>query len=591
MQNIDIKIDAGRLLFGLSRIGYTTVSALCDILDNAVRAKAKNIHLKIVKESEHYADNRRNNVSEYIIIDDGTGMNEIGIQNALSLGASNTSYEPNSLSKFGLGLKSAAFSQGDELYIISSDGSDNFIKYGVSMSAVQQHNSYFATKLNLDHTDQELIAKYLSVGHGTIIRLAKINKVNHPSVKSTQEELNIKVGVIYYYFIQDDGINIFIGDEQIKAFDVLFTQEANQNGNLNEHEWEGKLVKWIEKPKSYTIDTQADISATIEVTQLPHPPTFLIDTRGGDDAIRKQYLIGSQNYGFYVYRNKRLISWADRFSIYEPENSKPTTAIIGQDQDLYSFRGRILINDSADECFNIDVKKSSIILSNEAWNSISDLSMTWKNKSRKAWNYAKKLKAEKTTQDTNQQSNNIASDYEATTSIPGTERLTDDVIEAREKEMEATMKDRLFKAIKSEKNIKEGKTLEDISPEIINEVLKGEDTNPASKKIFRVSTVLDNNLWEPYYDCDNGTCVRINKNHRFGRLVFEENESNADLQVLLELMMLQFSEAEVYALQNMPSNKLTVKELEKVITEYRRYISEFLADMCRKLDGQLPPLK
>jgi len=35
---IELKIDAGRLLFGLSRIGYTTSSAICDIIDNSIRA-------------------------------------------------------------------------------------------------------------------------------------------------------------------------------------------------------------------------------------------------------------------------------------------------------------------------------------------------------------------------------------------------------------------------------------------------------------------------------------------------------------------------------------------------------------------------
>jgi len=41
-----------------------------------------------------------------------------------------------------------------------------------------------------------------------------------------------------------------------------------------------------------------------------------------------------------VYRNRRLISWADSLD-----------GIVGSDQDLWSFRGRILIDDSADNVF------------------------------------------------------------------------------------------------------------------------------------------------------------------------------------------------------------------------------------------------
>ena len=106
---LDLTINPGRLLFGLSRIGYTTSAALCDIMDNSIRAKASNINLLVKKEKTSFSDSRKNNVSEYLVIDDGEGMNAAGIKDALILGSPNEGYEENSLSKFGLGLKSAAF--------------------------------------------------------------------------------------------------------------------------------------------------------------------------------------------------------------------------------------------------------------------------------------------------------------------------------------------------------------------------------------------------------------------------------------------------------------------------------------------------
>ncbi len=39
---IELGIDIGRVVDGLSKIGYTTSSALCDIIDNSVRARAAN---------------------------------------------------------------------------------------------------------------------------------------------------------------------------------------------------------------------------------------------------------------------------------------------------------------------------------------------------------------------------------------------------------------------------------------------------------------------------------------------------------------------------------------------------------------------
>ena len=123
----DLAIASADLLAGLRRIAYTSAEAICEIVDNAIDAMASKIYILI---------KRTINGPEYLILDDGKGMDEAGIQNALTLGASEINYAPNSLSKFGLGLKSAAFSQGDELDLISSPGNGApFLKYRVRCRA------------------------------------------------------------------------------------------------------------------------------------------------------------------------------------------------------------------------------------------------------------------------------------------------------------------------------------------------------------------------------------------------------------------------------------------------------------------------
>lgn len=197
MKQVSLSINPGRLLFGLSRIGYTPASAICDIIDNSVMANAKNIRILISRENERYNDARKGNVKEYLIIDDGDGMDEAQIENALQLGSSDELYSQSTLSKFGLGLKSATFSQGDELEIISGVGG-NFLKYIVSLPAVQKSDDYFANQIELDEKDNDLIEQYLSGGHGTIVKIGKVRMEGHPSIKHTVEELKQKVGVIYY---------------------------------------------------------------------------------------------------------------------------------------------------------------------------------------------------------------------------------------------------------------------------------------------------------------------------------------------------------------------------------------------------------
>jgi hypothetical protein len=584
---INIPINPGRVLFGLSRIGYTPSSAICDIIDNSIMAKANNIYIHIERGNERYADNRKGNVKEYLIIDDGNGMDENTMLRALELGSPEEFYNNSTLSKFGLGLKSATFSQGDELELISGQNGV-FNKFIVSLTKVQEQGRYFASKVELSQNDLGIIAKFISKGYGTIVKIGKVRKEGHPSIKHTIDELKKKIGVIYCYFIKENGLNIYIENSNIQAIDVLFTDEAMENGNLDENIWNGKEVRWIEKPKDLILDIDSNIKVTIEVTQLPHPPTFRIEDRGADSRIREKYLIEASNYGFYVYRNKRLISWAETFN-----------GIIPANQDLYSFRGRILIDDSADDVFNIDVKKSTLTLSDEAWNTISDNAQEYKRKSVKAWNRAKSLVQEKSIEETNQQSNSIIDTLEIPETLPGIELASEQIINEVELLVLDASKVRLEK-IKNlvKEDLKSNNENENIDFESENgkreielTALKGEN-NPYAKKIFRVQYTEDNVLWEPYYDTDNGYCVRINKVHRFSKVLFEDNQNNPDMQVLFELFFHQMAVSEVESLKHLKStfNDIDVKILQKLLSEFRRLSSEYISNMVRKLENKLPPL-
>jgi hypothetical protein len=586
LSQVSLELDPGRICFGLSRIGYTPATALCDILDNSVRAKAANIRIQIIKAREDLNDNKKNNVKEYVVIDDGIGMNDSNMIEALKLGSSEHNYGENSLSKFGLGLKSASFSQGEELHLISSPGNgQEFRKYVVSMPEIRKHKKYFATLTPLNKSDLDLISSYLGSGKGTIIRVVDVRLTNHPSVKKTIEELTNKVGVIYYYFMKEDGIKIWINDSLVEPFDVLFVDEANQNGNLDENDWDAKTVKWIEKPTEITLDAPDEgenVKAIIEVTQLPYPPIFDLDERGKQKQIRDKYRIAAGNYGYYVYRNKRLISWAESFG-----------GIIPQDQDYYAFRGRILIDESADDSFNIDVKKSTITLSDEASTEISDRSDQYKRKSKRGWERGASLKNEVLGKDTNLTANEIVASFEPPELLPG-EPVGSPAIELertkRGEEMEKEMQKRIRENTVRHKSDAEGREIDaaEIDNADIESFLK-EDANPAASKIYKVSQVDDNALWAPYYDTDHGNCVRINKLHRFSRLIFDDNSENPDLQIMFQLLLLQLSEAEVYAQKNLLS--VDRKDVQRVIAEYRRITSECLASMCRDLEGKLPPIK
>ena len=405
MQFQEIEIDAARICDGLRKIGYTPPTAITDIIDNSVQAKAQRVIVRAIPILA--SETRRENVRAYEIVDDGTGMDIDQMKEALKLGATDANYAPNSLSKYGLGLKSAAFSQGETLELISSTGEAPFRKLVVSLPEIRSRRKYGVTEQALLPADEELIQELLPGMRGTIVRIADVRTQNHPSIKATFKELQTKLGVIYYYMMSKRELRIFLMDidgNQIEcnACDVLFTDEADLNGELDENSWDGRQTRWIQRPKEFVLDATDNVKATIEVTQLPYPPIF-----ENQSEIRSRYMIGAGNYGYYVYRNERLLSWAESFGI------------VPQDQDFYSFRGRILITDGADEVFNIDVKKSQLHPSEEAGQALNDISDIFKKKSKKAWNNAKAERDRRLNSDANARSNEIAGQHELPDELPG----------------------------------------------------------------------------------------------------------------------------------------------------------------------------
>ncbi|AMJ67541.1 hypothetical protein AXW84_20575 [Hymenobacter sp. PAMC 26628] len=380
----------------------------------------------------------------------------------------------------------------------------------------------------------------------------------------------------------DGALTIRLEDKKIAPVDILFTKEAH--GNMDDATWNGREVKWLQHPLEIPLDKETGVVCTLEVTQLPHPPTFTADGRGQDKIIRDQYRITAKNYGYYVYRNKRLIAWADSLD-----------GMIQTDQDLWSFRGRILIDDSADNVFNIDVKKTSMKLSEEAWDAIFDLTKHYKRNSIKAWNRAIMLKKEAEAQDANRHSNDIIAHLNTPETLPGQPVLSPTKSAEVDEQIAESFKANVQQQAEQAAAIKAAVHGPDSDPkteeEQFEEVLKG-DPNPYLTKIFRVPSLPDNQLWEPYYDAQHEYCVRINRYHRFAKLLFEENANNSDMQVLFELFLHQLSVAEVQFRklfhENFPSLKLSDEKVEKLTSEFRKYAAGNLAYMCGKLDDKLP---
>jgi len=100
------------LIESLREIGYSMETAIADIMDNSITSGASSIHLRFAW-----------NTGEpwLAIIDDGSGMSSDEVTSAMRLGSSNplNTRHVKDLGRFGLGLKTASFSQCRQLTVIT----------------------------------------------------------------------------------------------------------------------------------------------------------------------------------------------------------------------------------------------------------------------------------------------------------------------------------------------------------------------------------------------------------------------------------------------------------------------------------------
>jgi len=474
--------------------------------------------------------------------------------NALTFGSSEAFYDDGTLSKFGLGLKSAASSLGKRLEIISR------VKGAACYTAVLDRD-LLTVDYEYDFTpssseDILVLDNYVGKnGPGTIVRIRNVRHDSMPKAAEITAALERRIGVTFYYFLMGlegdkKAVTISINGVPVPALDPLFRNElASEGSSLDERSWDGTSVKWISKPHKVQLDLDGNCQAELAVTQLPHPPSMANAGVLSQAKAREKYLIDANNYGVYIYRNGRLISWADRLE-----------GMVNQDQDLYSFRGCLRITSDADDVLNLDVTKSRIQLSEIAHDQLLPVVNEAKKKSIEAWktagdNINRKIGQEPHTA-INEQIDKFAKVEEKE------EKLTEETLPPKERK---TATDRR-KASEQEAPA---------SAEASKKLVEG------GERVQYVPSLLNNQLWERAHDPEHGLIVRVNQSHRFYRDIMEPQHENAPLLMVLDLFFFGLALTEYKVIYNSDAD---LKFVEKLMTEFRETAGNNISEAVRLID-------
>lgn len=563
MEKVPVPSSPGRLINAIARIGYDPEVALCDLIDNSIDANSSHISVELVPEYRE-EEGQTDSIHEYVIADNGCGMNREGLVKAFALG-SDREYPSGSLGKFGLGLKSAGLALGDKIVLISKTKEMTSPVCGIlSIQAIQDSENYEIDLGEIPEKYNSFYEKHLLKNEqGTILILEGLNG-NQPSYSKFLAYFKRYCSIIYHLFLEEKvhGLQIKINNILIEPKDPLFFEEAINNGSLADPlQWNGKDVKLL--LQEHTQPLTPEVCVKIALTHLVHPPSFDIGAKGKRAEIRDKYLIETDPYtrrarhGFYIYRNKRIIVLAERFH-----------GLISSATQAWAFRGRLMFNESADKILSLDVKKRHCRLPKEARNNLQALIKTYQSKSIDAWKEAgrkakqeKKRTKEQDADDSIKNSPVVQLDYS-----PGHDLSSQTAIEERQallKKLESSS----LKEIADKKISKE--TLD-------NNALAG-------GVVITADGLKGNSMWLPYPSTEIGTAeILINNLHSWISEAYAMAEESPKITLVLHQLFTILARAEL-EVRSTPWKDVPPEHIDKIIERFRRKASAIAEDLADSL--------
>jgi hypothetical protein len=328
---------ASSTLEALRGIGYDASTAIADILDNSISAGARNIRL------DFRWDGANSSIS---IMDDGHGMTEDELSKAMILGSRSPLEvrEETDLGRFGLGLKTASFSQARRLVVGTKAKGHSIACRQWNLDYVIRTDEWRVLKTPTIESADDL-TRLGEMESGTVVRWERMDVLVDHAIGSSQdaresfwklvEAVRSHLGMVFHrYLTESPRIRITI------------------NGNDRQHEVEPWDPFCRGERFVYPLPDEplllADFGMKVAGFILPHRDNF-----SSQEAFERAAGPGGWNHhqGFFVYRNRRLLSAGGWLGLGRP---RPWTR-----EEQYKL-GRIQLDipNSLDAEWRIDVKKA-----------------------------------------------------------------------------------------------------------------------------------------------------------------------------------------------------------------------------------------
>jgi hypothetical protein len=318
------------MIEALRGLGYSPATALADIIDNSISAGATSVALGFAWGGE---------ASHVTVLDDGRGMGERELDAAMRLGERSPldARPADDLGRFGLGLKTASFSQCRRLTVASiRDGRMNCLRWDLDVLASSPDDGWHL--LEGPATGSEHLLELLrTAGRGTLVLWERLDRII--TAGSTEQDfldlidsVERHLAMVFHRYLDGGrpGLRIAINGRPVTPWDPF----------LRDHP-----ATW-----SSPVERIRSAGGMVEVQchVLPHKDHLTVQQElpaAGPHGWTAQQ-------GFYVYRNRRLLLAGSWLGLGQGRSWT-------KEEAHRLARLRLDIPNSADADWKIDIRKSA----------------------------------------------------------------------------------------------------------------------------------------------------------------------------------------------------------------------------------------
>ncbi len=467
--------DPARMVEGLRDTGYVFKTAVADVVDNSIAAEATEIDIELKMDF-------RNNIF-LKIFDNGIGMDENGLINAMRYGAK-VRLSPESLGKFGLGLKTASTAFCRKLSVISRErATGDLIKATWNLDHVVDKGKWELQLAEATEAEAKEFETVIGNRAGTVVVWEKVDRLlrnfaragGKPAKKALalhEQELRDHLSLIYQRYLDHNdkracNVTLRLNGIEIEPWNPFCEDEAF-------------LANEETVPCEMPDGKKADFRLRAFI--LPRKEEFKTEESF------KAAKLSNANQGIYIYRENRLIHGPDWMKLFAKEPHYTLLRI------EFSF------NHELDDAFHIDIKKSQIIVDEALYEHLTDFLTPVRREAEQSYRRGERSKVNRKAAGAHDTSNRNIGGKEGEINQP-------EVIDSDEKKGEAT--------------------IQNLQGQVCLKIGVGAAKNPGEIHIRPVDSLDDGLLWAPTItkgdDGKTHIAVKINTGHPYYRKIYVPN--------------------------------------------------------------------